>query len=137
MSISLSVDTRRLLDAPNPAILATVNPDGSPQTSVVWVAREGDDLVISSQAGRRKSKNIAREPRVSLIVYDQNDPLQYVEVRGTASVAEDAGRRLAASLAEQYEGAGAGDEYLELPPDVIRIVIRITPARVVGTAAGR
>ncbi|WP_455360840.1 PPOX class F420-dependent oxidoreductase [Streptomyces sp. SYSU K21746] len=136
MPISLSADARKILDAPNPAVLGTVSPDGSPQTSVVWVGWDGDDLVISSQAGRRKVKNVEREPRVSLTVYDRSDPLQYIEVRGRATVAEDTGREVAVSLAEQYEGPGAGAEYLELPPEVVRVVIRITVERVVGSAAG-
>ncbi|WNO75617.1 PPOX class F420-dependent oxidoreductase [Streptomyces sp. AM8-1-1] len=135
MSASLSPSAHAILDAPNPAVLATVQPDGSPQTSVVWVARDGDDLVISSQAGRVKDRNIAADPRVSLTVYDREDPLRYLEVRGTATITEDTERRLAARLAEEYEGKGAGEEYLELPPEVVRIVIRITPRRVVGTAA--
>ena len=136
MTATLSAAARKIIDAPNPAVLATVNPDGSPQTSVVWVRRDGNDLLISSAAGRRKDKNLARDPRVSMTVYDQADPLQYVEVRGLASISEDAGRQLAVSLAEEYEGPGAGQEYLELPPEVIRIVIRITPQRIVGSAAG-
>ena len=135
MTASLSAAARKIIDAPNPAVLATVNPDGSPQTSVVWVRRDGNDLLISSAAGRRKDKNLARDPRVSMTVYDQADPLQYVEVRGLASISEDPGRQLAVSLAEEYEGPGAGQEYLELPPEVIRIVIRITPQRVLGSAA--
>jgi PPOX class probable F420-dependent enzyme len=126
---------RKLLDDPNPAVLATVNADGSPQTSVVWVGRDGDELVISSQAGRRKERNIRRDPRVSISVLDRDDPLQYVELRGVATVTEDVGRELAVRLEEQYGGPGAGDEYLELPPEVIRVVIRITPLRVVGYAA--
>jgi PPOX class probable F420-dependent enzyme len=134
MTASLSDTARKIIDEPNPAVLATVNPDGSPQTSVVWVRRDGDDLLISSAAGRRKDKNLARDPRVSVTVYDQADPLQYVEVRGLASISEDAGRQLAVSLAEEYEGPGAGQEYLELPPEVIRIVIRITPQRFLGSA---
>ncbi len=138
MTSSLSDAARKIIDVPNPAVLATVNPDGSPQTSVVWVRRDGNDLLISSAAGRRKDKNLARDPRVSMTVYDQADPLQYVEVRGLASVSEDPGRQLAVSLAEEYEGPGAGQEYLELPPEVIRIVIRITPQRVQRCAlAGR
>ena len=135
MTATLSAAARKIIDAPNPAVLATVNPDGSPQTSVVWVRRDGNDLLISSAAGRRKDKNLARDPRVSMTVYDQADPLQYVEVRGLASISEDPGRQLAVSLAEEYEGPGAGQEYLELPPEVIRIVIRITPQRIVGSAA--
>ncbi len=134
MTPSLSDAVRKLLDAPNSAVLATLNPDGAPQSSVVWVGRDGDDLLISSAAGRRKEKNIRRDPRVSLTVFDREDPLQYAEVRGAATVTEDLGRSLAVTLAEQYEGPGAGQEYLDLPPEQVRVVIRITPTRVLGSA---
>jgi PPOX class probable F420-dependent enzyme len=136
MPVSLNDAVRKLLDDPNPAVLATINPDGSPQTSVIWVGRDGDDLVISSAAGRRKDRNIRRDPRVSLSVYDQDDPEQYAEIRGTAAVTEDAGRELAVRLAEDYEGPGAGQAFLDLPPDVVRVVVRITPQHIAGRAAG-
>jgi PPOX class probable F420-dependent enzyme len=136
MSHLLSEAARRILDEVNPAVLATINPDGSPQTSVVWVGRDADDLLISSAAGRRKDRNLARDPRVSLCVYDRHDSEQYIEVRGLGAVTADAGRQLAVSLAEKYEGPGAGEAFLQLPPEVVRIVIRITPRRVAGTAAG-
>jgi PPOX class probable F420-dependent enzyme len=132
---TLNETVRKLIDDPNPAILGTINPDGSPQTSVVWVGRDGDDLLISTAAGRRKETNLRRDPRASLTVIDQNDFQRYVEVRGTATITEDIGRRLAVELGEHYEGPGAGQEYIELPPEVIRVVIRITPHRVVGTVA--
>ncbi|MGF1431318.1 PPOX class F420-dependent oxidoreductase [Kitasatospora sp. LaBMicrA B282] len=131
----MTAAVRRLVDEPVPAVLATVNPDGSPQTSVVWVGRDGDDLLISTAAGRRKERNLRRDPRVSLTVYDPADPLRYVEVRGRAEVSEDVGRALAVRLAEEYEGPGAGQEYRDLPPEVVRVVVRITPERFVGTAA--
>lgn len=133
MTVVLNDAVRKLLDDPVPAVLGTVNPDGSPQTSVVWVGRDGNDLLVSTAAGRRKERNVRRDSRVSLTVYDTADPLRYVEVRGVATVTEDIGRELAVRLAEQYEGPGAGREYLELPPDVVRVVIRITPVRVAGT----
>ncbi|WP_157254354.1 PPOX class F420-dependent oxidoreductase [Nonomuraea typhae] len=134
MSVSLSDSARKILNAPNIGILATINPDGSPQTSVVWVATDGDDVVISSQAGRRKITNLERDPRASLSVFDLADPERYVEVRGEATVAEDAGRRLAAELAERYDGEGAGQEYLDLPAATVRVVIRLRPHRLAGNA---
>jgi PPOX class probable F420-dependent enzyme len=136
MAASLNDAVRKLLDDPNPAVLGTINPDGSPQTSVVWVGRDGSELVISTAAGRRKERNVRRDPRVSLTIYDQADPQLYAEVRGLASVTEDAGRKLAVRLAEEYEGPGAGEEFLALPPEVVRVVLRITPLRVTGSAAG-
>ncbi|MCK2215660.1 PPOX class F420-dependent oxidoreductase [Actinomadura sp. ATCC 31491] len=132
MTVPLSDAVRRLLDAPNIGILATINPDGAPQTSAVWMGTDGDDVVISSQAGRRKIRNLERDPRVSLCVFDRADPDRYVEVRGVATVTEDEGRRLVVRLAERYDGEGAGEEYLRLPPEAVRVTIRITPHRVLG-----
>lgn len=135
MTITLNGAVRALLDDANPAVLATVHPDGSPQTSVVWVGRDGDDLLISSQAGRRKVRNIETDPRVSLTVYDREDPQMYAEIRGTATVTEDVGRAFAVAIEEAYEGPGTGQDYLDLPPEVVRVVIRVTPTKLVGTAA--
>ncbi|MBO2445695.1 PPOX class F420-dependent oxidoreductase [Actinomadura barringtoniae] len=109
-----------------------MNPDGSPQTSVVWVARDGDDVLISSQAGRRKVRNLERDPRASLSVFDSYDPERYVEVRGTATVTEDAGREIAIRLAEIYAGPGGGEEFAALPPEAVRVVIRLTPEHIAG-----
>ncbi|MFF9343150.1 PPOX class F420-dependent oxidoreductase [Streptomyces sp. NPDC014773] len=131
--IRLSAAVRALLDDVNHAVLATIQPDGSPQTSVVWVGRDGDDVLISSQEGRRKVKNVRADARVSLTLLDRHDPDRYTEIRGAATVTEDGGRALAVALAEKYEGADAGREYAELPPEKVRVVLRITPSKVLGS----
>jgi PPOX class probable F420-dependent enzyme len=131
MSTQLSDQARRLLDGTNVAVLATVNPDGSPQTSPLWVGRDGDDILISSTAGLRKVRNLEGDPRASLTVVDAADPLRYAEIRGTASITEDVDRAVAQALAIKYEGPEAAAEYAELPPEVRRVVVRITPHHVV------
>lgn len=133
--MSLSDAARKLVDGGNPGILATINADGSPQTSVVWVGREADEVVISTTAGRRKDVNLRRDPRASLLVIAKDDPAEYVEIRGSAVVTEDVGRAIAYRLAEHYEGEGAGQEYLDLPAEEVRTVIRITPTKLTGPAA--
>jgi PPOX class probable F420-dependent enzyme len=132
MTVPLDATARALTDDRNVAVLATVDADGSPQSSPVWILRDGDDLLVSTAAGGRKTDNLLRDPRASLCVTDRNDPQRYVEVRGTATVTEDAGRAVAVAVAEKYEGPGAGEEYLALPPEVVRVVIRLSPTRVVG-----
>ena len=136
MAASLNDAVRTLLDQPNYAVLGTINPDGGPQTSLVWIGRDGDDVVISTAARRRKERNIQRDPRVSLSVWDRADPERYVEIRGLATIQPDPGRELAVLLAEKYEGPGAGQEFLDLPAEVVRVAIRITPQHVAGNAAG-
>ncbi|MGW0393148.1 PPOX class F420-dependent oxidoreductase [Streptomyces sp. NPDC003042] len=134
-TIALNDAVRRLLDSPHPAVLATLNPDGSPQSSVVWVTRDGDDVLISTERGRRKERNILRDARVGLTVFDLANPYLYAEIRGTATVTEDAGRAVAVRIAEEYLGPGAGKEYQEAPAEDVRVIVRITPAKVLGNAA--
>ncbi|MER5496950.1 MULTISPECIES: PPOX class F420-dependent oxidoreductase [unclassified Streptomyces] len=134
MSIEMNATVRDLLDSPHPAVLSTLNPDGSPQSSVVWVSRDGGELLISTQQGRRKERNMLRDPRVGLTVFDPADPDLYVEIRGTAAVTEDTGRAMAVRIAEEYLGPGGGKEYLEAPPEHVRVVVRITPTKVLGNA---
>lgn len=136
MAASLNDAVRALVDEPNYAVLGTINPDGSPQTSLVWIGTDGDDVVISTAARRRKERNIQRDPRVSLSVWDRADPERYAEIRGLAAIQPDPGRELAVLLAEKYEGPGAGRKFLDLPAEVVRVTIRITPQHVAGNAAG-
>ncbi|MFD8792151.1 PPOX class F420-dependent oxidoreductase [Streptomyces vinaceus] len=135
MTLVLNDTVRKLLDSPHPAVLTTLNPDGGPQSSVVWVARDGDELLISTEQGRRKERNIARDARVGLTVFDTANPFMYVEIRGTATLSEDTGRKVAVLIAEQYMGPGGGKEYAEAPAENVRLVVRVTPTKVLGNAA--
>jgi PPOX class probable F420-dependent enzyme len=131
MTTELPDQARALLDGANLAVLATVNPDGSPQTSAIWVGRDGTDVLISSTAGLRKIRNLEADPRASLIVIDATDPLRYAEIRGTATITPDTDRAVAQALAIKYEGPDAATEYAELPAHVQRVVVRISPHHVV------
>ncbi|MFK0255506.1 PPOX class F420-dependent oxidoreductase [Streptomyces sp. NPDC090445] len=135
MTIVLNDAVRSLLDAPHPAVLSTLNPDGSPQSSVVWVSRDGGELLVSTEQGRRKERNILRDPRVGLTVFDLANPYLYAEIRGTATVTEDTGRAVAVRIAEEYLGPGGGKEYREAPAEDVRVVVRITPTKILGNAA--
>ena len=131
MTIPLSEATLRLLDGRNYAVLATVNPDGSPQTSVVWVGRDGDDLLFSTVAGRRKHRNMARDPRVSVTVTDSADPENYVELRGRVTITPDHGRRLDTQLSWKYDGRDPGQDR----PGAVRVVVRMVVEKATGRAA--
>jgi PPOX class probable F420-dependent enzyme len=127
MSVALPNDLRELLDKHAYAVLSTVNPDGSPQSSVIWASYEGDEVVFSTILGRRKTRNMAREPRVSLCVYDRADPYRYVEVRGPVVMTEDGGPELIQRLARAYDGAA----FTEGNPANVRVVCRISPTKVI------
>src|ERR1700684_3258202 len=131
MAISLSEATLRLLDGRNYAVLATVNPDGSPQTSVMWVGRDGSDLLFSTLEGRVKHRNMLRDPRVSVSVLDSADPENYVELRGRVTMTPDPDRLLHIQLSRKYDGTDPGPD----APGRHRVIVRMVVDKVAGQAA--
>jgi PPOX class probable F420-dependent enzyme len=130
MAVSLTDKARALIGAPNFATLATINPDGGPQTSVVWVTLDGNDLLFSTVVGRRKERNLRRDPRASVSIFDQQNPYSYLEVRGTVTLVEDGGPELINDLSLKY----TGEDYQDDPANV-RVVVRLSPERVTGHVA--
>lgn len=131
MAITFNEATLRLLDGRNYAVLATINPDGSPHTSAMWVGRAGDDLVFSTVEGRVKHRNMLRDPRVSVSVLDSADPENYVEFRGRVSMTPDPGRLLHIQLSHKYDGTDPGEDR----PGAHRVIVRMVVDRTAGHAA--
>jgi len=131
VGISLSGATIRLLDGRNYAVLATLNADGSPQTSAMWVGRDGNDLLMSTVQGRVKYRNMLRDPRVSVTVHDAADPENYVELRGRAMITPDPGGRLDNRLSWKYDGKDKDPD----PPGAVRVVVRVVVDKATGPAA--
>src|SRR5882762_3403113 len=104
MGVPLTDLARRLVDERSFAVLATVNPDGAPQSSVIWVKRDGDDIVFSTIRGRQKTRNMQRDPRVSICMYDVADAYLYTEIRGRIEMVEEGGRELINELSLAYDG---------------------------------
>jgi PPOX class probable F420-dependent enzyme len=132
MAIPPSEAMLRLVDGKNYAVLATVNPDGSPQTSVMWVGRDGGDLLFSTVEGRVKHRNMMRDPRVSVTVIDSSDAENYVELRGRVSMTPDEGRRVDAQLSWKYEGKDPGEDR----PGAVRVIVRMVVEKTTGHARG-
>lgn len=122
----LPEQARALFDAPNHVAVSTLDPDGRPQTSLVWARTDGDDVLFSTIKGRRKYTNLSRDPRISALVYDGADPYTYAEVRGTVTITEDPRAELINELALKYTGQPFGER-----PGEQRVIVRITPDKVV------
>jgi PPOX class probable F420-dependent enzyme len=115
---------REVLDGPHLAMIATSNADGRPQSSLIFVKRDGDSVVFSTIKGRLKTRNMVRDPRVSLLLIDKEKG-RYVEIRGTVGIADDPEKRLLYEIYDRYMGGAAPPE-----PDAERLIVRITPENV-------
>ncbi|MDH6129581.1 PPOX class F420-dependent oxidoreductase [Kitasatospora sp. GP82] len=134
MSAALSDDLRKLVDdTPVFATIATLQPDGSPQLSVTWITREGDDLLLSTTVGRRKETNLRRDPRITVLINPHNAPYTYAEIRGTASLTTEGAQDLINQLSRKYTGKDYADFNPAAKDDAERVVVRITPRKVVGS----
>jgi PPOX class probable F420-dependent enzyme len=78
----LTKEGKDLIDRPNFAHLATLMPDGSPQSVPVWVGRAGEHIVICTGENSLKGKNTRRDSRVALSIVDFTDPYEEVQIRG-------------------------------------------------------
>ncbi|MET8991782.1 PPOX class F420-dependent oxidoreductase [Nonomuraea wenchangensis] len=128
VSVAFNEDTRKLLEGTNFATVATLGPDGAPQTSVVWIERDGDTVLFSTTAGRQKAKNLARDPRISLTVYDTENPYRSVDIRGTAELIEDREKALPRRLSQKYLGEDPPPE----PEEMLRLIVRVVPRKITG-----
>jgi PPOX class probable F420-dependent enzyme len=87
---TLPESTHRLFTEPKDVTIITIDPDGSPQASLVWADRDGDDILIGVEDKHRKTRNLRRDPRVTLVVQDDRlSPrglTQYLVIRGTVKL---------------------------------------------------
>lgn len=129
MAAKLNDEQRHLIEAPNFGSIATVNSDGSPQVTPVWVDYDGEHVLVNTERSRRKARNIARDPRVAIEVRDRKNPYQAVEIRGRAELVTDGASEHIDRLAKKYMGK---DEYPFHEPGEVRVIVRITPEHVAG-----
>ena len=136
---------RDLVECPVVATLATVGADGYPHTSVVWCDFDGECIRINTMCGFVKDRNMRRDPRVTLLCFDPEEPLRYLEVRGqvverTESGAREHLDRLASKYAHRpvhYFGDAVPARFAETE---VPVLFRVRPVHVVAidaTSKGR
>jgi PPOX class probable F420-dependent enzyme len=134
MMPAIPAGARELLESAALAHLVTLNPDGGPQLSIVWVGLEGDEIVSGHLPFHRKLRNVQRDPRVSLSL--ESDSLnsiglrEYLVVHGRGRIEEGGAPELLQRLADVYLGPGVKFPPMDDPPP--GYVLRITPERFGG-----
>lgn len=124
----------RILSGPHLSILSTVNPDGSPQASVIFVKPDGDDLLFSTIAGRRKTLNMQRDPRVSLLVHGlvaDGVEFTYAAISGVVELADDPDGAFHQVMFDLYMGGATPPP----EPGALRLIGRLRPTRIYAPPA--
>lgn len=130
----LHPEARALIESDRLAHMVTLNPDGGPQVTCVWVGLDGDELVTAHLGRYLKVKNVERDPRVAISIegdgVSERGLPKYLVVRGTARIQEGGAPELLQRLAHIYMGPDVKYPPMDDPPD--GFVIRTTPERLSG-----
>jgi PPOX class probable F420-dependent enzyme len=128
MADVLSEKARALIARPVLASLATLNPDGSPQITPLWVDLDGDDVVFNTAQGRKKARNLERDARVAVTVIDPDDQYNVVAFQGTVTeVATDGADAHIDALAKKYLGV---DTYPMRREGEVRVRVTVRTDRI-------
>ena len=130
--MALNEDVVRLAKGKNLASVVTLMPDGQPQAQLTWIDTDGEHILVNTEPQRQRSKNVARDPRVTVLLHGDN-PWDWAEVRGRVvdTIGEPRAREHIDELARKYTGA----DYANPIGDQGRTILVIAPDKV-NTAAG-
>ena len=127
MAIQLTPQQMALIEGVNFAHLATVNKDGSPQVSPVWIEHDGTHIVVNSEEKRLKVRNMKRDPRVSIAIQDAANPYHYLQIKGrVVEITREGGFEGIDRLSKKYTGQ---EKYPGNQPGDIRVQIKIEPLK--------
>ena len=132
MAATIPDDALTLFDGVNFASVATLMPDGTAQVTPVWVDRDGQTPTFNTSRGRVKADNLERDPRVTLTVFSQENPYNYVQVQGRAEFIEEGADAHIDALAGKYLGK---EEYPLRQEGEQRVIVRVHPENVDFQAA--
>ena len=128
MPVKISEGIRKLLEAPNFASLATLMPDGSPQVTPVWVDFDGTHILVNTAEGRQKPRNVRRDPRVAVSIFDHQSPYSYATIRGrVVEITNEGAEQHIDRMAKKYLGR---DTYPFRAPGERRVIFKIEPEQV-------
>ena len=120
-------DVKVLAKAANFAALTAILPSGHPQTNIMWVDCDDDHILINTEVGRQKFRDVERDPRVTVAIWDASNPYHYAEVRGRVveTVHGAEARAHIDVLSDKY----TGEPYDPARIGTERVMLRIRPDR--------
>ena len=129
MPVELPDKLKEALDGRAFAHLTTLDPDGSPQASAMWIMRDGDMIMVNTAAGRRKHRNLENDPRVAVSISPPDDTYVNYSIQGRViEMRESDGVKIIDTLARKY--LDDVDKYPWLTPGMVRVTMIVEPTRI-------
>lgn len=129
--VRMSEKLKEVLDSRVFVTVATLQPDGSPHQSVVWVGRDGDGLFFVTGVDKVKVRNLRRDPRLSVTVNPPDEPYGYAVISGTARLASAGSGELMDELAVKYTGVTYAEHNPEAHATLSELVtVHVTPEKI-------
>ena len=126
--MKLTEKTKKLIDGKNFASVASLMPDGSPQVAPVWVDRDGDTIILNATGTRQRTKNLKKDPRVAISIFEQNNPYSNVSIRGKAvEITQKGAEEHIDKMNMKYNGTA---KYPYHDPKDPRVMIRVEATRI-------
>ncbi|MCO1615895.1 PPOX class F420-dependent oxidoreductase [Micromonospora tulbaghiae] len=125
----LNEEDLALLGEPQLAHVATVEADGTPHVTPVWVDTDGEHVVFNTAKGRQKYLNMSRNPVVAVSVADKADDYRTLWIKGTVEFVTEGADEHIDRLAKKYLGQ---DTYPWRRPGEERVIVRVTPTEKLG-----
>ncbi len=124
----LDEDVTRLAKGKNLGTVVTLMPSGQPQALLTWVDADGEHVLINTEPQRQRSRNVARDPRITVLIRAEDDPYDWAEVRGhvVETVTGDEARRHIDELANKY----TGKDYAATVGPQGRVILKVAPDKV-------
>ena len=129
----LTAREREFLENPFVGVVTTLERDGMPQSTVVWVDVDDEGVSINTAYGRVKPRNLERDPRLSLVVVDPNDAYRWFKLSGTGRLVDEGADDQIDRLSKKYTGR---DVYASRQPGERRVTVRIIPTRTLSRGLG-
>ena len=129
MPVKIPNSLKKVLEDKAYGHVITFNAKGNPETTMVWMDVEGDEVLFNTSEGRRKPENIRRDPRIIVSVQDRNNPQAYAVFHGKATLSHENADAHIDKLAKRFLGA---DKYPFRQPGEKRVIVRIAVDRIGG-----
>jgi PPOX class probable F420-dependent enzyme len=126
--MALDDDTVRLAKGPNLATVVTLMPNGQPQALLTWIDTDGENILVNTEPQRQRAKNVARDPRITVLIHSSENPWDWSEIRG--HIVDTVDGKEARDHIDELSHKYLGKDYANPIGEFGRVILKVAPDKV-------